>query len=303
MGALVCCEGKEAKSGKQHEYVNNKSNSKSKIDQEELDSSDHVDQEQFSESVTSLLKIAANGYPKALRSTNAKRNEFLRKHNGDAVAAVAEVKGKGHSLRTEVKDFLFGLIPYVGLPVSVLKPMWVELRRGCLIAAIYGHDVSREETEARVLMTLGVAQGGEKLKEKSLELAIKLLWSALCKKCGLSIAKKIPIGKMTKVLDFEDKAKQALCNEFKNDRVEVPESVYSEVLDEKPTNADLMELVKEKGVLTLVQAREQASSMLKISINKEELLAKGQEKLRKAADQATATGTTVLAAAKAKAGF
>mmetsp|Transcript_27774 Transcript_27774/g.82900 ORF Transcript_27774/g.82900 Transcript_27774/m.82900 type:complete len:302 (-) Transcript_27774:229-1134(-) len=301
MGASICCEGKEATPGKHHEYAN--SEPKSTKDQEDVDSSGEVDETQFSESVTSLVKIAANGYPKALRSTNAKRNEFLRKHNGDADAAATEVKGKGHSLRTEVKDFLFGLIPYIGLPVSVLKPLWVELRRGCLIAAIYGHDLSKEETQARVLLMLGVAQGGEKMKEKSLELAIKFLWSVLCKKCGLSLARRIPVGKMASVLDFADKAKEALVNEFKPDASEVPESVYSEVLDEKPSTRDLLDLVKEGGVLSLVQARERAASLLTMSVKKDELLAKGGQQLKKAAGQATAVGTAVMTKVKEKAGF
>lgn len=301
-GATVCCADKATGATKSHETTTTGAGAQkggAKQEQEEVNSANEVDEKQFSESLTSLVKVAATGYPKALRSTYAKRNELLRKHKGDMEAAAAEVKGKGNSLSTEVKDMMLSLIPYVGLPVSVLKPMWRELRRGCLIAAVYGHDLSKEETQARVLMTLGVAQGGEKMKEKSLELAIKFFWSALCKKCGFGLARKLPVGKLVAVLDFEEKARQAMVVEFQKDQVQLDESAYVDELDPRPTNKEFLELLKDKGELSLHTVTDKATSLLSLTKTQDLLKQKGQSALHQVEDKAK----DLMNAAKAKAGF
>eukprot|EP00415_Alexandrium_ostenfeldii_P001219 UN1219 len=124
------------------------------------------------------------------------------------------------------------------------------------------------------------------------------------------MAKKLPVGKLVSLLDFEEKAKKALIDEFRRDAQQLDESAYASVLDERPTNRDLVELVKEKGAMSMNQVKDQAASFLDLTKQKDLLKQKGASTLQQAQDKAEATlhqaqdkALGMLSSAKAKAGF
>lgn len=210
--------------------------------------SNNVTEEGFTKASLALVKLAADGEPGILRSTYAKRNELLREHSGDQHAAALAVKEKGSSLASELREVVLGLIPYVGLPLAMAKPMWASLRRACLIAAIYGHNLKKEEVLGSIMMVVCGTGAKEKLFEKGLETSARLAWQLLCKKLGFGLVAKLPVGKLVAVLpDFEGAARQELLDKFKEGRQEVPESVYKEVLDTRPSASDVVKALQKKG--------------------------------------------------------
>merc|ERR1712194_615273 len=102
--------------------------------------SKYVNQENFEAGLEKLLELAINGYPRALQTIAARRNECLRRFKGDQDAAVDDAKDANNTWAQEAKETLFGIIPGIGLPLVLVRPIWKMLRRACLIAALLGHD-------------------------------------------------------------------------------------------------------------------------------------------------------------------
>jgi len=209
----------------------------------------------FEVAAAALVPIAANGYPRALRSTLAIRNEMLRKHRGDPFAAVSEVMAQDENLVEEAKEFLLVLVPYVGIPAGAVYPLWKQLRRACLVAALFGHDLQDPGVQTRILYAVAGTRAGASLAKAGLQKAAEVLWQIFARKAGLSkVAKMVPVGKvLTAFAELEGKSNQCMVEEFEGGGADVAEAAYGAVLDAEPTSADFVDLLREVGEQSLGQ--------------------------------------------------
>ena len=112
--------------------------------------STNITNEAFVGGLRHLLDLAAEGYPRGVRSTLGRRNALLRDRGGDADAAAAAA-ATASTLADDAFDTIVALVPYFGLPAGVAAPLWRKLRASLLLAAVRGHDVAAPETRARAL--------------------------------------------------------------------------------------------------------------------------------------------------------
>merc|ERR1740123_2708452 len=191
--------------------------------------------EVFVAGMKKLLNLCIQGYPKAIRSTLSRRNELLRKHEGSQELAVDEVEASAGALTEEAKTWLVGLIPYIGLPASLLLPTWKLCRRVCLLAGLYGHDLDAEETQVKIFHVFGGLRAVPAL-EFALETAVQAVWKAFVG----PVARFVPVGALaSKVANDEGHVMVALGKEtFSEGQQPVPEEVYRELLDAEPTWQD-----------------------------------------------------------------
>lgn len=226
-----------------------------------------------------LVLLAVDGYPKALQSSISKRNKLLVKTNGDPEAAIQKVLNPSmdKSLQEEVKEFLLVLIPYVGVPAAIIYPLWKQLRRACVIASIYGHDLQSESVQSRILYDVAGVKAGSVAAIKVLEKAAQGLWVALA---GPK-AKIIPVGKICSSLaDIEGKANKVMVDDFRQGAKEVTEEEYTAEIDEEPTLQEMAAVLKEKGQQTWDQVISAAQQNEKV----QQAYGKAQEFQKKAKD-------------------
>jgi len=97
-------------------------------------------------------------------------DDALRAADGDREAAVASVI-RGHLVRGGVEGFVTSLGGFitlpVALPVNVLSFYLLATRMTAAIAAIRGHDLTREQVRAAVLLTLVGADADDLLRKAS----------------------------------------------------------------------------------------------------------------------------------------
>jgi len=206
----------------------------------------------FLKIVRQLVVVAVDGYPKALQSSISKRNKLLIKTNGDADAAIGKVlnPSMNKSFQEEVKEFLLVLIPYVGVPAAIIYPLWKQLRRACVVAALFGHDLQAESVQARIIYDVAGVKAGSVAAVKVLEKASQGLWVALA---GPK-AKIIPVGKICSTLaDIEGKANKLMVEDFKQGKRDIPPEEYNEQMEEEPTLEEIAAVLKEKGQQTMEQ--------------------------------------------------
>jgi len=262
-----------------------------------------VAQEAFQNAAKSLLLIAIDGYPRAIRSTLARRNELLRKHCGDAELAAEEALGTAGGFTEEAKQFLLCLVPYIGIPTSVVYPLWKDLRLVCLVAGVFGHDLQDADVQVRVMYAASGITGGAVLGAKALEKAVQMLWA----KVAGPARKVIPVGKVVSGLaDIEGKVREAAFAEFRGGPG-VTQFEYLLELDPPPTLADFAQLLKDVGVQTVDQVIQKGREMADAE-KRQELQAKlvglGQAAAGTALDvgrSSTAAATTFLTGLHAKA--
>lgn len=223
-----------------------------------------IDEENFTKASIVLIKLAADGFPKVLHSTIAKRNDILRRHDGDAEAAVLELNGKGSSLSSEFKDIVLNLIPYVGLPIALASPMWRNLRRCCLFAAVFGHDLQDDMVLGRVAMVTFFCEANAKAMENGIEIAVRLAWLAFCSKLGYGrIVAKLPVSKVPSCLpDFEAMGKQRMLDAFKEGPT-VPRSEWEKELELVATDPEWKSAPNKAGKKTLDDFLSQSQKSLK----------------------------------------
>jgi len=63
-----------------------------------------------------------------------------------------DLKKKNFSLSAKIYRSVFESIPILGIPVALVYPVWKIMRALCLLAALYGHDVTSEEVQQKILM-------------------------------------------------------------------------------------------------------------------------------------------------------
>ena len=98
--------------------------------------STNITNEAFVGGLRHLLDLAAEGYPRGVRSTRGRRNALLRDRGGDADAAAAAAAATASTLADDAFDTIVALVPYFGLPAGVAAPLWRKLRASLLLAAV-----------------------------------------------------------------------------------------------------------------------------------------------------------------------
>eukprot|EP00747_Dinoflagellata_sp_TGD_P209808 gnl/TRDRNA2_/TRDRNA2_83181_c0_seq1.p1 gnl/TRDRNA2_/TRDRNA2_83181_c0~~gnl/TRDRNA2_/TRDRNA2_83181_c0_seq1.p1 ORF type:complete len:324 (+),score=72.23 gnl/TRDRNA2_/TRDRNA2_83181_c0_seq1:42-1013(+) len=206
-----------------------------------IENAQQVSKETFEAGIQRMLVLVIEGYPRALRSTAAKRNEILRKNNGNQDGAVEDVKEQAAALAEEGKTWMLGLLPFIGFPAKLAYPTWRCLRRVCLMAGIYGHDLQTTETRAKILHVFAGLRAVP-VGEWVLEEATQAVWVAFAG----PIAGALPVGTLcSKVANVEGHVLAAVGNEtFQEGRQPVPPAVYMQELDPEPTAQDYLDLAK-----------------------------------------------------------
>ncbi|CAJ1356174.1 unnamed protein product [Effrenium voratum] len=207
-------------------------------------------QEVFLHATQALLLLAANGYPRAVRSTAARRNAELRRARGDQEAAAQLALEEDTT--EEVKEFLLRLVPYFGLPAAVVYPLWKLLRKICLVASIFGHDLQQEAVQAAVLLAAAGLHSAEAAQPR-LEKALQALWKRLAR----GAVRAVPVGTVLGALvDLQGQAGELILAHFRKGS---KQQDYSAPLDPEPTLADFLQMLQQTGRQTLEAAAAAAS--------------------------------------------
>jgi len=216
-----------------------------------MESTKEISKEAFEKGIQKLLNLTIEGYPRAVRSTAANRNMLLRRFSGDQDESVEEVKRQAANITEEAKTWLLGLVPYVGLPGAVLYPSWRLLRRVCVLAGLYGHDLDLPETRAKILHVFGGLRAVP-VAEFAVEHAVQVVWSTLVG----PVAAVVPVGTLvSKIANVEGKVMGIIGQEtFSEGRQTVPEEVYMQELDPEPNHHDYAALAKDGAEYALVKA-------------------------------------------------
>lgn len=258
-----------------------------------VESTKEISREAFEKGIRKLLNLTIEGYPRAVRSTPANRNVLLRKCHGDQDGAVEEVKAQAANITEEAKTWLLGLVPYVGLPGAVLYPSWRLLRRVCVMAGLYGHDLSSEETRAKILHVFGGLRAVPAC-EFAVETAVQTVWKTFVG----PVAAVVPVGTLvSKVANVEGKVMGIIGQEtFAEGRQVVPEEVYMQELDPEPTPHDYAALAKDGAEYALVKAWSLGGEAVAIALD-DKRRAGAVDKVVETGAKATAIGAKAAAAA------
>lgn len=284
-----------------HEALDGDENNDCNIDEDvqALEKTKEITKEAFLEGMLKLVNLSIEGYPRAVRSIMAKRNELLRKYMGDAEKAKDSVQAAAAKIKEEAKTWMLGLVPFIGLPATVIWPTWKMLRRVCLMAGIYGHDVMDKDTKAKIISVFGGLRSVP-AGEYALETAVQMTWTVIAG----PVAGVIPVGVLVgKVSNFEGHLTSHLAKEtFTEGQTAVPPEVYNQELDLEPTTGDYMALAKDAGGYALISAWEGGKGALEIAWDEE----RRNEKIREAcvnaeqlAEHAKKTGRALKAGAPA----
>mmetsp|Transcript_143793 Transcript_143793/g.358424 ORF Transcript_143793/g.358424 Transcript_143793/m.358424 type:complete len:343 (-) Transcript_143793:39-1067(-) len=262
-----------------------------------VENTKEISREAFVLGIQKLLNLTIAGYPRAIRSSLSKRNELLRRFDGDQDAAVEEIKRQAASITEEAKTWVLGLVPYVGLPGAILYPTWRLLRRVCVMAGLYGHDLDLPETRAKIVHVFGGLRAVPAV-EYAIETAVQLVWTSFVG----PVAAFVPVGTLvSKVANVEGKVMGIVGQEtFSEGRQLVPEEVYMQVLDGEPTPHDFAALAKDGAEYTLLRAWALGGEAVAVCVDdrrRSAAVCAAISTSSKAATQATAVGATIVKAA------
>jgi len=210
-----------------------------------------VGQEAFVNAAKALVAIAITGYPRAIVSTRSKRNSLLRRHFGDAETAAREVMAKNGSFKDEAKHYLLALVPGIGIPAAVVYPLWIRLRRVCLVAALFGHDLQDDAVQAKIMYAAAGIEGGYQghMANNTLQAAIQAVWRATAG----PVTKFLPVGAVVGMfVGIEGRINEAVLRAFQ-DGPGVTELEYMLTLDQAPTMNEFLQLIKDGGAQTMEQ--------------------------------------------------
>jgi len=252
MGAQLCAPTGQPEAGTEAlDITSTAGNSEQALkDAEALENQKQLSKEAFKKGMMKLLNLAIEGYPRAVRSTIARRNELLRETEGDQQKAEEIIKARAAAIKEEMKTWIIGLVPLVGFPATLLWPTWTLLRRVCNFAAVYGQDIYQEEVRAKIIHVFGGLRAVP-ATEFALEGALQLVWIAMAGPAAAIIPMGTIVGKVSNV---EGHLMIALAREtFEEGKCEVPKEVYEEKLDDEPTWKDYQDLAKDGTQYALVQ--------------------------------------------------
>eukprot|EP00928_Gymnodinium_smaydae_P062314 TRINITY_DN46210_c0_g1_i1.p1 TRINITY_DN46210_c0_g1~~TRINITY_DN46210_c0_g1_i1.p1 ORF type:complete len:279 (-),score=81.48 TRINITY_DN46210_c0_g1_i1:90-926(-) len=212
----------------------------------------------WKEPMMDMLTLAINGKPGVIRSARASRNALLRETNGDADAAAQLIISSEDYYQDEVRSFLLPFIkfdiPGVGFPEALVVTSWMEMRRICVIASLFGHDLHCDRVQGRVLLaTAGMRSFDIMAVEHVVPWALDQLWAALCTAAAVPIASVLPVGSIiTGLLKLNDKATTMIViKQFKEDATPVPKSEWEQELEPQYVLADAMKLLWKEGKQSL----------------------------------------------------
>jgi len=267
---------------------------------ETLNQAKEISKEAFANGIKKLLDLCIDGYPRALRSTLARRNELLRQVAGSQDEAADKIKAQAANVSEEAKSWLLGLVPYVGLPAAIIYPMWKQLRRVCLLAAVFGLSLKSEDSKARILHAFAGVRAVP-AAEFAVESAVQLVWKAFVG----PIAGLVPVGTLvSKIANVEGAVVDAIGRDtFSEVRQPVTQAEYGQELDPEPTHADYIALAKEGTAFALYSAWEAGCTGVDVAMDKkrrEQALAQAIEVSKGAVT--IGQGAAVLAMDAGKAG-
>lgn len=262
---------------------------------EEVEQAKQMTKEAFAAGMRKLLVLAIEGYPKALRSTMARRNELLRDVKGDQDAAAEKIKAAAAALSEEGKTWLLGLVPYVGFPAQLLYPTWTIMRRVCLLAAVFGLDLSTEDTRGRILHVFAGLRAVPAV-EYGMEMACQAVWVAFAG----PLAGFLPVGTLvTKVANVEGAVVDVVGREsFCEMGRKLAEAEYADPLDAEPTLSDYMSLAKDGTAFALYSTWKGGLTAVAIAQDKDrrsEALGQAVGAGKQAVDVGKKTGSIALA--------
>lgn len=257
----------------------------------EVEQAKQITKDAFNAGMKKLLILAIDGYPKALRSTLARRNAELRQTNGDQDAACEVVKARAAAMSEEGKTWLLGLVPFIGFPAQLLYPTWMIMRRVCLLAAIYGLDLSSEDTRGRILHVFAGLRAVPAV-ECGMEMAVQAVWVALVG----PVAGIVPVGTLvTKVTNVEGHVVDAMGREtFSEMQRKVPEAEYAAELDPEPTLNDYLDLAKQGTAFALYSAMKAPGKVVSTMADKDkrtEAMGQATDVARQSVDTGIKVGT------------
>lgn len=113
-----------------------------------------IGEEKLADALGVILDKAVNGQWPFLESVHERKARYLQHHNQDADEAVKAIVDKRHGVSHRMKSFLISAVPYGGVPASLVRALWGQLRDVALIAALYEHDLDSEDTRSKILGTL-----------------------------------------------------------------------------------------------------------------------------------------------------
>jgi|EP01046_Picozoa_sp_COSAG06_P032061 hypothetical protein len=87
-------------------------------------------------------KVAAS--TSDVESTVDRRNVLLTRNEGDVNRSLGMVTSKG-LLTERLPGLAASSIPFVGVAYNMINPVWEQMRAVCLVAALYGHDLEKDE--------------------------------------------------------------------------------------------------------------------------------------------------------------
>ena len=85
-----------------------------------------------------------------IEPTVHRRNLLLTINEGDVDAALGAV-GKQYLLTGKLSKAAAASVPVMGLAYSTIGPLWDKMRDCCVIAALYGHDITTDEVQSNIL--------------------------------------------------------------------------------------------------------------------------------------------------------
>eukprot|EP01124_Arcella_intermedia_P026363 TRINITY_DN4937_c0_g1_i1.p1 TRINITY_DN4937_c0_g1~~TRINITY_DN4937_c0_g1_i1.p1 ORF type:complete len:296 (-),score=49.41 TRINITY_DN4937_c0_g1_i1:214-1101(-) len=103
-----------------------------------------------------LLELAIQGSSNlGVKSTTNRYYQYMNKYK-TLENALSKLKTKSNGWKKKVKCSVINSIPVLGLPPSLIGPLWHNLRMICLVAALYNHNLHAPETQNKVLSCLAV---------------------------------------------------------------------------------------------------------------------------------------------------
>ena len=95
-----------------------------------------------------------------------RRNVLLTRNGGEVEGALRMVAHKG-LLTDTLPGLAASSIPFVGIAYNMIHPVWEQMRAVCLIAALYGHDIEKdEEVQEQILICVMGDRAEAKAKGK-----------------------------------------------------------------------------------------------------------------------------------------
>jgi hypothetical protein len=106
------------------------------------------------QTLKSMLKVAVTGEAPFIESTVARRERYLKDHDYSVKEAVLSLVEKRHGFSESTKSWILRNIPVAGVPVSLVRTLWLQVRDTALIASLYGHNLEDEDVLAKIVLSL-----------------------------------------------------------------------------------------------------------------------------------------------------